>query len=62
MKLDIPDDELELIIKALDHYHADTVARNAEDAQYRALADRLKRKPTEREPAAQRAKNSKRQA
>ncbi len=48
MKLDIPDDELDLIIKALDHYHAYTVARNAEDKRYQDLADRLKRKPTER--------------
>ena len=62
MKLDIPDDELELIIKALDHYHAYTVARNAEDTRYRDLADRLKRKPTEREPATLPAKSAKRQA
>jgi hypothetical protein len=48
MKLDIPDEDLDLIIKALDHYHAYTVARNAEDRRYRDLADRLKRKPTER--------------
>jgi hypothetical protein len=47
MKLDIPDDDLELIIKALDHYHAYTVARNAEDSRYRDLANRLKRKPTD---------------
>ncbi len=58
MNLEIPDDELDLIIKALDHYHAYTVARNAEDARYRDLADRLKRKPTEREPASQPAKNT----
>jgi hypothetical protein len=48
MKLDVPDDELDLIIKALDHYHAYPVARNAEDKRYRDLADSLKRKPTER--------------
>jgi hypothetical protein len=48
MKLEIPDDDLDLIIKALDHYRAYTVARNAEDARYRDLADRLKRKPAER--------------
>jgi hypothetical protein len=52
MKLDIADDELELITKALDHYHSYTVARNAEDKWYQDLADRLKQKPTEREPAA----------
>jgi hypothetical protein len=33
MKLEIPDDDLDLMIKALDHYHAYTVARNAEDAR-----------------------------
>ena len=48
MKLYIPDDELELIIKALDNYYAYTVARNAEDKRYRDLSDRLKKKPTER--------------
>jgi hypothetical protein len=48
MKLEIPDEDLDLIVKALDHYHAYTVARNAEDRRYRDLADRLKRKPTER--------------
>ena len=62
MKLDIPDDELDLIIKALDHYHAYTLARNAEDKRYQDLADRLKRKPTEREPVTQPAKGVKRRA
>ena len=62
MKPDIPDEDLDLIIKALDHYHAYTVARNAEDARYLALADRLKRKPTERESAVQSAKHAKRRA
>jgi hypothetical protein len=62
MKLDISDDDLDLIVKALDHFHAYTVARNAEDTRYRNLADRLKRKPTEREPAAQPAKPAKRRA
>jgi hypothetical protein len=62
MNLDIPDDELELLIKALDHYHAYTVARNAEDARYHALAERLKRKPSEWEPAAQPGKPAKRRA
>ena len=61
MKLDIPDDELELIIKALDQYHAYTVARNAEDKRYQDLADLLKRKPTDREPA-EPAKHAKRRA
>jgi hypothetical protein len=35
MTLDIADDELDLIIKALEHYHAYTVAKNAEDSRYR---------------------------
>jgi hypothetical protein len=62
MNLDIPDDDLDLIIKALDHYHAYTVARNAEDKRYQDLAERLKRKPTAREPATQPGKNTKRRA
>ena len=62
MKLDVHDDDLELIIKALDHYHAYTVARNAEDKRYQDLADRLKRKPTERERAEQSEKHTKRRA
>ena len=61
MRLDIPEDERDLIIKALDHYHAYTVARNAEDRRYRDLADRLKRKPTERVEE-QPAKQTKRRA
>ena len=56
------DDDLDLIIKALDHYHAYTVTRNGEDARYRDLAERLKRKPTDREPTSQPAKNTKRRA
>ena len=48
MKLEIPDEDLELIVKALDHYHAYTVARNAEDKRYQDLPDRLMRKPTDR--------------
>jgi hypothetical protein len=61
MILDIADDELELVIKALEQYHAYTVAKNAEDTRYRDLADRLKRKPTERAEA-QPVKQTKRKA
>ena len=32
MKLEIPDEDVDLIVNALDHYHAYTVAKNAEDA------------------------------
>ncbi len=48
MHLEIPDEDLDLIIKALEHYYAYTVSRKAEDARYRDLADRLKRKPAEK--------------
>jgi hypothetical protein len=41
MKLEIPDDDLDLVIKALDHFHAYMVARNAEARRYRDLADQL---------------------
>lgn len=48
MTFEVSDNDLELLIKALEHYHAYTVARKSEDARYKGLADRLKRKPTER--------------
>ena len=60
MKLEIPDEDVDLIVIALDHYHSYTVAKNAEDGRYRDLAERLKRKPTEREPATQPGKSAKR--
>ena len=53
MSLDIPDEDVDLLITALDHYHAYTVAKNAEDSRYRDLAERLKRKPVDRQPAAE---------
>jgi hypothetical protein len=62
MTVDILDEDIELLITALEHYHAYTVAKNAEDTRYRDLADRLKRKPTAREPAAQPAKYARRRA
>ena len=61
MKLDIPDDDINLLMTALEHYYSYTVAKKAEDTRYRDLADRLKRKPTEREPIAP-SKNAKRRA
>ena len=45
---EMSDDDLELMIKALEHYYAYTVASKSEDLRYKELADRLKRKPTER--------------
>jgi hypothetical protein len=35
-------------IRALEHYYAYKVASKSEDQRYKELADRLKRKPTER--------------
>jgi hypothetical protein len=48
MTFEVSDDDRELLIRALEHYHAYTVARKSEDARYKELADRLKRKPSER--------------
>ena len=48
MNREVSDDDLERLIKALEHYHAYTVARQSEDVRYKELADRLKRKPSQR--------------
>ena len=40
MKLEIPDEDVDLVIRALEHYYAYTVARKAEDGRYRDLAAR----------------------
>jgi hypothetical protein len=48
MNFEMSDDDRELVIRALEHYYAYTVASKSEDLRYRELADRLKRKPTER--------------
>ena len=50
--------ELERIIKALEHYHAYTVAANREDVGYKNLADNLKRKPVGSEAADARKLNA----
>ena len=47
MKIEVSEDELGLLIKALEHYHAYTVAKQSEDVRVRELAERLKRKPAE---------------
>jgi hypothetical protein len=47
MKLDVADDDVGLVIRALEHYYAYTVATKCEDSRYRDLAERLKRKPVE---------------
>ena len=48
MNIKISDDDLALLVRAVEHYHACTVATKNEDSQYKELADRLKRKPTQR--------------
>jgi hypothetical protein len=48
MTFEVSDDDRELLIKALEHYYAYTVASKSEDQRYKELADRLKRKPTVR--------------
>ena len=45
----ISDDEADLVVKALEHYHAYLIAAKREDRAYQELADRLKRKPAEQE-------------
>jgi hypothetical protein len=39
MTFEIPDEDVELLVTALEHYYSYTVAMNAEDARYRDLAD-----------------------
>ena len=48
----ITDDEAILIIRALEHYHAYLRASRREDVAYKALAERLQRKPPEQETTA----------
>jgi hypothetical protein len=48
MNFEMLDDDLEHMIKPLEHYYAYTVATKSEDLRYKELADRLKRKPIER--------------
>jgi len=43
MKVDLDDDELNLVVEALEHLYAYTRAAQREDSRYRELADRLKR-------------------
>ena len=62
MTLEISAEDLDLIVTALEHYHAYTVAKNAEDSRYQNLVERLKRKPTERESTVQPGKPAKRRA
>ena len=60
-KLEIPDEDVHLIVRALEHYYAYTVARKSEDARFKDLAQKLKRKPAEQAPTSP-PKQSKRRA
>jgi hypothetical protein len=45
----ISDDEALLVVKALEHFDAYLKATHREDGAYKALAERLQRKPVEQE-------------
>ncbi len=55
----ISDDEAALLVKALEHYHSYLVATKREDGQYKALAERLQRKPPEQEVSQTKEKRKK---
>jgi hypothetical protein len=44
MKIDLSDEEVNLIVEALEHYYACTRAAKRDDSRYRELADKLKKK------------------
>jgi hypothetical protein len=41
---ELSEDDVRLIVKAVDHYHAYLVATHREDRRYKDLAERLERK------------------
>ncbi len=45
----ISDDEALLVVRALQHYDAYLTATRREDGRFKALAERLQRKPPEQE-------------
>ena len=52
MRLELPEEYLPLLVRALEHYHAYTVATQREDRRYLQAADLVKaseRKPPQRE-------------
>lgn len=51
MKLDIPDEDLPLFIRALEHYSAYLTATDRSDSRYTEWSERLKRKEPESEKA-----------
>jgi hypothetical protein len=48
----LSDDDVLLITKALEHYNAYLLATQRQDPRFLELAERLKRKPPERDEAA----------
>lgn len=49
---EITEEDVPLVTRALEHYHAYLVATQREDGRYQALAERLQRKgPEKEEPA-----------
>lgn len=45
MKLEIPDEHIPLLIRALEHYYAYMRAVQRDDSRYQQVADFFKRKP-----------------
>jgi hypothetical protein len=41
---ELSEDEVQLVVRALEHYHAYLVATQREDRRYQELAERLQRK------------------
>jgi hypothetical protein len=59
MTIELTPDELQMVLQALEHYHAYTKAVKRDDDKYRDLAERLKKQgPAREEP--QRAGKKKR--
>ena len=44
MKTDLSEEELKLIVEALEHYYAYTPAAQRDDSRYQELANKLKNK------------------
>ena len=44
MKMDLNDEEVKMIVEALEHYYAYTRAAQREDSRYQELANKLKKK------------------
>ena len=44
MKTDLSDEEVKLIVEALEHYYAYTRATQLDDSRYQVLANKLKKR------------------